>query len=171
MQYTKHEVPLEKKDVSMLNTFTGFTKILQIAVVFILGIGALIALFVVPSLLGWTIALIIVAVIIGVVFLAFYFINLSFIKPIKIEINNGVKFEHRGVLTNKRDEMVYGRENGKHRIIQTFFITLNETEIRIGDIDNLNTLKLYESLQLNKNYKVSQSVRDAYVIFGVEEIH
>lgn len=170
MQYSKKEVPLEDKDIKQLKTLNGFVIIFKIAAAFILGMLALAALLIAPAMLGWTTALIIVAVIIAGIFLALFLIDQGFLKPINTEIKNGVKLEHRGVLTNKRDEMVYTLQHGKHRLLQTFFITLNDVEIRMGDVENYTISKLHETLQLNKNYRVSQSVRDAYIIFGVEEI-
>lgn len=170
MQYSKKEVSLEDRDIKQLKTLNGFVKIVKIATAFLLGMIAIAVLIIAPALLGWLVSAIIVAVIIAAVFLALFFIDLLFLKPINTEIKNGIKIEHRGALTNKRDEMVYSLQHGKHRLLQTFFITLNDTEIRIGDVENYTISKLYETLQLNKNYSVSQSVRDAYIIFGLEEI-
>jgi len=169
MQYSKKEVPLEQKDINVINTLTSFVKIIPIISSFILGVGALIALLVLPQFLGWFTAIVIAVSIIGFSLLVFFMIKKVFLVPITKEISAGIKIEHRGVLTFKRQDMTYNRSHGKHRYIETYYITLNEIEIKIGDISNYNNLALYESLLIGKNYKVSQSIRDKDLIFGVEE--
>jgi len=66
--------------------------------------------------------------------------------------------------------MLYSNNYGKHSLLDTYFITLDQTEIKIGDARNYKNSGLYDSLQIGKDYKVSQSSRDNDFIFGVEEI-
>lgn len=170
MQYSKQEVPLESKDISSIKTASGIIKFIPFVAAAILGMMAVMALLVLPHLFGWLVALIVVAFIIGAIFLAFFLLKKLLVSSVNNEINNGTKIVHKGKLTNKRSDMLYNNNYGRHELTDTYFITLNETEIKIGDARNYNNITLYDSLQIGKNYKVSQSVKNPDFIFGVEEI-
>ncbi|HEY1039475.1 MAG TPA: hypothetical protein VGF30_08735 [Bacteroidia bacterium] len=120
--------------------------------------------------INWQAGAISAAVFIGLGFLANFLIKKLFAQTFNLDFAGVKKIEYTGVLKKKWSVTEHSNVGDGLRIGDAYYILLNDKTFKVGSSFNNTRSKLYDTLIMDKTYKIVVSEQIPDIIFSMDEV-